>query len=118
VPNFRGMDGYTDDDSDMRCARLEDERDALERAHTSRIAKLDAKVAELERERDRERLRYGRAAARNASFMQAMAYLARNGMEDKAKAWVKSADAAALNVRLEDFTVARVAPTPTPEGGE
>lgn len=53
------------------------------------------------------RLKYGQQRARNAVFMQAVSKLARMGMGDFAKACVKAADEAALNVRPEDFVVAR-----------
>ena len=63
-------------------------------------------VRALAAERDAERLRYGRAMARNSVLMAAMAELARNGEQAFAQEWIAKADAKAVSVRLEDFQVA------------
>jgi len=58
-------------------------------------------------ETERWMLKYGQQRARNAVFMLAMAALARSGDQPFARKWVDRADAAAANVRLEDFVKAQ-----------
>lgn len=52
-------------------------------------------------------LQYARQRARNSVFMQAMATLARKGMQDFAKQVIERADNPSMNVRLKDFVTAR-----------
>lgn len=62
----------------------------------------------LRAEIERLRMEAGRQQARCAVFMSAMAWLARNGHQERAQQWVKRADDAAADVRPEDFVVAKV----------
>jgi hypothetical protein len=81
-------------------------------ARKCEICELDELERECERlrtELDQERLRYGQQRARNAVFMRALASIARQGHSAFAQRTVALADEAAKNVRLDDFTVAKVA---------
>jgi len=95
------------------CAELGDEVERLRilvevRRHSCECSEEDA--CNFVRQRDEalaqlsdERLRRGRETARVAVFMQAMAWLARNGQKARGSAWVNAADVAAASVRPEDF---------------
>jgi hypothetical protein len=91
----------------MQKADLEKRIMELEGELASAIVRAD-KAEVLAEER---LMSYGRQMAKVGVFMQAMAWLARNEphLHERAQAWVKSADQASLNVRLEDFVVARTA---------
>ncbi len=55
-------------------------------------------------------LKYGRAMAAKTVYMQMLAALVRRGAisSDEGQAWLKKADAAGADIRLEDFVVAKV----------
>lgn len=53
-----------------------------------------------------ERLRYGQQVAKNSVFMMLLSHLARNGQQELAQRYLKAADDAAANVKLEDFVKA------------
>lgn len=57
-------------------------------------------------ELDRLRLEKARLQARCAVLMQGMAWMAKTVYADRAQAWVKAADKAGADVRLEDLVVA------------
>lgn len=73
---------------------------------------LTTRVSELEKERDRERLRYGRQFAANTVWMKLAAKLARNGQQELAQETMRKAGDAAAAVRLEDFVSVQPAATP------
>jgi hypothetical protein len=83
------------DHTPYRC-RANDENDTLRAS----LARVTAELAE-------ERMKAGRLQARCSVFMQAMAWLARNGHQERAQRWVARADESAADVRQEDFVVAR-----------
>lgn len=69
---------------------------------------LKTQLADALRDVERLRMKGGRAQAANATWMQLCAWLARNGQQETAQKWKRRADAAAADVRLEDFVVAGV----------
>lgn len=76
-------------------------------SHSGELAK-DQLIENLKDEVLMERLRYGQQAAKNAVLMMLLSHLARNGQQELAQRYLKAADEAAANVRIEDFVTAKV----------
>jgi hypothetical protein len=96
--------------SDLGLARVttsKEDADSAEAGHPGMRAVELAEAAPLRAEVERLRMDAGRQLARCAVFMQAMSWLARNGYQERAKKFVERADAAAADVRPEDFVVAK-----------